>query len=64
MYPSYSPSDLLMREILADATDASAFQRLRPCTDCEADVYAYAREPDLSNLRFVGPVLVRFESGY
>lgn len=36
----------------------------RPCTRCVAELSADSKQPPPSNLRFVGPVLVRSEGGY
>jgi hypothetical protein len=64
MYPIFSPMDLLIREVWADAGDANPMKQLRLCPRCEAEAQRHGTEPGPSNLRFVGPVLVRLESGY
>jgi len=64
MYAYYSPFELLMREIWADDPNSNPVLPARFCANCEADAQAYVREPSPSNLRFVGPVLVRLEPGY
>lgn len=61
MYPEYSVSERLAQELFAEI---GGFPRTRLCSKCEGDVKAYASEPGPSNLRFVGPVLVRSEPGY
>ncbi len=63
MYPCFSSEDVLRREVLADVP-GSPFQRLRLCSYCEAETQGHARESGPSNLRFVGPVMVRLEPGY